>query len=492
MPSHRDYADLIQKIEESLRQSGASSDLRRMERMTFKDIPREFRVKFAQAFRRSGMIEQALRVLTPVIKGNLHSEPATAGEKVEYAFALKNIGSLGEAEELLGLVKEEEEPKKLIALVHCYFNRWNYGAAVPLLRRYLELVSADKYQHLVAMVNLAAAQVHLRDSAGARETIELLKPACAERKLYRILGNLKEVEGELLIQEGRLGPAESLLKDAAGMFSADELKDALWIKKWLSLIESLKAESPEPLYQFKSLAQERKHWESVRASDLLLLEHGLAPHMADVLYYGTPYDVLRDEIDREYGPVSAQFDWNGPTEHYFCLATGKSSGDAVLNPGKRNHRMLDVLSRDFYRPIPQGALFAGLFPDEKFNIFSSPNRIHQSVARFRKWLEESGIPLQIEESSGEYRMIFTGPYSIRKYKQIAQVGSHTVFAKKIQDLFGSRPFTRKEAQTALQSSLSGTTRALNALVESGELTKVGGGTRTQYQIAGAGSRKKAS
>lgn len=476
-----DFDELIRSLEDDLRQGTTGRVAQRLHNLNLKRVPREHRLKLAQAFRRCGLTDHAFRVLTPVMRGSLAEAPATAAEAVEYSFCLIRGGSVDEARETLEAVSETEEPKKLFALAFCHISQWDYRPAIPLLRRYLELIPADKYQHLVVKVNLAAAQVHVGDARGASESFAFLKPLCEKQNLHRLAINLKELEAQLRLDEGDLTAAEKLLNEAAAAARSEDVKDLLFIRKWSAVIAAIKAGSAAPIEEFKKTAVEKRHWESVRDCDFQILKHGLSRAPLEHLYYGTPFETYKQDLERRFGSAAASHDWNGPAGRTFCLSSGKEERQAVVNLGKNNHRLLDLLSRDFYRPIPVGAIFQGLFPDEKFNVFSSVNRVHQAVTRLRRWMKQNDIPMHIEERDGEYRLRFTGDYALRRSKSVAAINAVSVFEKKVSDTFGPRLFSRKEAETALATSASSAHRILSDLVESEVLVRQGVGAQTKYR-----------
>ena len=481
LKTDQDYEQFMKLTEEALRRGDTTWALQALEDgLIVKHVPRNFRIKLAQVFRRASLNDVSLRLLTPIIHCTTGEEPPTAQETVEYCFALKNIGSILEAEELLAAVPVPLEPKKLIALVHCYFSQWEYEKSIPLLHEYLQLIGEDKYQHLVARVNLIDALVTTDQLGQARNQIQWIQTRLESQNLDRLSVNIKELEGQILIKEGDLDKAKTLLLAALQSMPSRGLKDVLFLEKWLAVVNSFESRSPEPLLLCKKEALARRHWETVRDIDFHLQMVQPQADRLNQLYFGTPYDTYRKNIISRFGPVAEQYDLMGPAERIFDLSTGCENGRPLVKPGSKDHRMLDILSQDFYRPIPIGQIFAHLFAEEKFSIFSSPNRIHQSVTRTRQFLEENNIPISIDEDHSEYSLRFLGAYAIRRHSRVASVSAIGAHRQKLLENFGTNGFSRKEAQNIFNTSTSTVTRILNDLLEAREIQKIGTGAKTQY------------
>jgi hypothetical protein len=278
-----------------------------------------------------------------------------------------------------------------------------------------------------------------------------------------------------------------MLEKAFEIFNNAQSFDQLLILKTESIMKSLEENTLAPLTQFRKLALQRKNWESVREADLFILKISPDQRQLDHLIFGTPRVAYRRRIEKLVGALSSQTyvigSENGPQ---LDLQTGLGIGIESLPVGKKIHQVISTLNQDFYAPINMGTLFYDLYPNEYFDVESSPFRIRQAILRTRQWLDENEIPASIQHSEGAYRFLITGEFGIRiqlehlavnpmmarwqRLKENLAPGIHFTSEHVCEEMGWSRTTFRRLADWACKNDL---------------LSKSGTGKATTYQIASA-------
>jgi hypothetical protein len=148
------------------------------------------------------------------------------------------------------------------------------------------------------------------------------------------------------------------------------------------------------------------------------------------------------------------------------------------------HLMFEALLRDFYRPIRLGGLFAALFPDEHFDIFSSPHRVHQIIYRCRHWIARNGFPIEISESFGNYSLRRTGEFGFLVPLERMSVERPALILQSLRAKFGGPyGFTARAAREHLDISSGTFQRFLTWAVAEGHLQRTGQNKATRYRVA---------
>jgi tetratricopeptide (TPR) repeat protein len=452
-------------------------------------VPRSSRHSLAKICRRAGLFGQGLRLLHPIIRNEKEREgAATAIEICEYAAILSRNGSIQEALDLLTEVNPTEAPEALLYLGFGCISNWDYAKAVEHLEKFLK-TPADSYTKLIARVNLGASYLSLEDLDQAErilsESIELAQKVGASR----LIGNCWQLMGEVHLQRGHFEKSREVLNRALEIFGQSGTYDQLLIYKWQTILSALESKSTDQLRVFRAEAIERSHWESVREADLFTTQIQFDQKTFDHLFYGTPMEGYRKRIDRLIGaPPSQSFFLGQQSALFLDLETGELQGASAgginaFSPGKKNHQVLSALTRDFYLPRNMGTLFAELYPDEYFDINSSPLRIRQLLTRARKWIDENEIPASIQHFSGTYRLVLHPGFSIRIPLQRSQVDSNHVKWQQLKLHFSNHHgFTAAQACQVLQISRSNFHRLARWAVERGELQISGQGKAIMHQI----------
>lgn len=482
---HRLHAE----CERALRDGQVNAVAKRLSTLNATRIPRKWRLPFANLCRRSGSVGLGLRILSPIVRSEIKElrESATAGELAEYAVLLQRCGAVEEGLKILESIDSKSHPDVLLSRAYCYFNTWQYAAAVPSLRDYIQVVG-DDYRSFIGRVNLAAALLMCGQAAECRELLENNIEIATQRGHRRLLGNCYELSAQLYIQSNELDSAEIELGRAVEIFPATQGLDQLFVKKWQAVIESRRARSPGALLRFRALAQSHEEFEAVRDADFHALAIEMDRERYDHLYFGTPFQSYRDRIALLAPAEEPQssYVFGNVNAVRFDVATGTLDGREILSFGGNPHKLLEILLRDFYRPSSVGAIFSQLYPTEHFNIFSSPGRVRQTIVRMREGFEASGFSIDIQNSLGGYRIPTRQPVAFQISIERQPVDRHLRLISRVRERFRERlNFTAKEAQSELGLSPASFLRFARSAIDNGQLEKFGAGPATVYYIRAA-------
>jgi tetratricopeptide (TPR) repeat protein len=478
-----DFKQILEDCETGVREGRVPAVKRRLAGLNGAQVPRELRLPFANLGRRTGMNIFGLRLLTPLVHGKVN-ERASQDELAEYAVLLQRTGSLDEALKILGGLDFKRYPQALLYLSFCRFNRWEYFEAVPLLREYLASPMPE-YRKTVGQVNLAAALVATTEYREALDLLNVIEKQAIENQLRRLTGNVHEIRAQALFYLGELDGARSELEKAHAFLKSEGTVNELNVKKWFAVIQSFAQKNPEHLQKFRAIAVSCAEWEAVRHVDLCLLQLKWQPSLFEYHLFGTPWIAYREKAQRTLGKVisASYFGLGAEGGPILDLGKGTLNGDSVLPVGGKLHRCLSALTMDFYRPQALGAVFSSLFPGEHFDVFSSPNRVHQAMFRFRNWAVKMKLPMTIEHSREGYglkldsQLIISVPYERRS------PDAHSEMYKSAITLFSPHEaLTLREIAVGVGSPLSTVRRFCNWALDQGLLIKSGAGPATRYHL----------
>ncbi|NJL26041.1 MAG: hypothetical protein HC902_13325 [Calothrix sp. SM1_5_4] len=229
-----------------------------------------------------------------------------------------------------------------------------------------------------------------------------------------------------------------------------------------------------------------RDWESVRDCDFQELRIRFDDHVFKRLYFGTPYEAYRSRMEREFKliPVEGHCQLGEPDAPCLDVATGRLLGDdhTSLPPGSMPQRILKAMLKDLYRPLRTGGLFSELFHGEHFDIFSSPNRLHQLIRRTRRDLAELNWPLRVIQNKGFYEICPSGPLSLKLSRSNRTFNREDAWLEKIAILFAQSDFSSVQAASALGLSLATFKRLAKRAIDCGRLERYGAGPKTVYRI----------
>lgn len=481
-----DLKVLRDRCEELLRAGQIEIVCRELSDLNPTQIPRPLCLPFANIARRAGLIALGLKTLRPLIvwgPGNAISQ-ATAQEVAEYGVLLQKSGAVQDALRALTQVKESEVADVLLYRTFCHFSRWEYPTAIPLLESYIR-EERRLYNRLVGRVNLASALIEVGRHKDALAQIEDNIAAIRSGNFTRLEANCLELRAQVKYHENDFKGARADLSDAAARLGDSRTHDLFSIRKWAAIVEATECQDPTPLVRIRVEAVNRRHWESVREMDRFLLRVRFEPELFVRLYFGTPHAFYRERLTAEFSeqtlPDHCILGFDGAK--IMDLVTGQIKGTAEIPPSAI-HRLIGAMTKDFYRPNSLGGLFSDLFPREHFDIFSSPNRLHQLIFRTRHWLSANGVAASLVELDGSYTFIPGPGFGLRVPFERGDipdsVGSRHLI--ELQMAFGTNQFSCRQACQILGISATSFKAMMADATAAGKTVRSGRGPATVYKF----------
>ncbi|MEK7355805.1 MAG: hypothetical protein AAB250_05120, partial [Bdellovibrionota bacterium] len=223
---------MIQDLENLVRSGQFAKVAEFLRSMKLGKIARMEQLAYANIATRIGDLRIALRILNPTIRGQT-SEPPTPEEKIQYANALRKLGAVSEAEEILRSIDARALPEAFLHLAFCLVSRWEYVEAISLLESFLASPGVAPYRRSVAQVNLLAALVHEQRHDEVSGVLMELQKVVGPTETPLLHGNVLELRAQLAIQTREWDSAISLLAEAAALMrQADGSVGSLQIDKW--------------------------------------------------------------------------------------------------------------------------------------------------------------------------------------------------------------------------------------------------------------------
>lgn len=461
-------------------------------------IPRQQIVTVANLARRVGLVTWGLQLLRPILRSErpLHPPPSTE-EKSIYAALLIKAGAVTEALGLLITHIELDHPDVLLYSSYAYMERWEYDKVIEYLKKFLKCQNVDLYQMTIAKVNLAAALAHEERHDEALAYLTDLREQCQLEKWTLLHGNCLEISAQIAIKQREWREAEALLFEAEKL-SAEAHRYLLFIEKWRAIAKVIQSpNSKEVLNEIENLrtrAFSMGAWETLRDLDLHLGMSRKDRALLIRLYFGTPYRSYRLKIERF---IKAQ-NWLFPktllwpsddssNPRILNISEGSENGLSLLKPGQNLHRLIILLSSDFYRPLSIGYIFSQLYPDEFFNPLTSPSRIFHNIKRCRKLFTDRNIPLEILFENGHFSLKSTGPYCLLLKKDFAvslsqKNLSQEPFLKRLREKFPFKSFSVSEASVEMSLSASSIRAILKNAFKHKKIYVTGLGRSTRYHF----------
>ena len=467
-------------------------------------LDREIYWELASLARLADMPDRGVKLLFRVVRPPLgRRSDASELEQAIYAQCLNEIGSTGEAFQLLEGLNAKKLPRVLLYRSLCLINRNDWGGTIPLLSSLSTHPAALSYEKVTARVWLAGALVHgFGNMHRARKLLaEALREATPDfgRVLHK---HAKRFLIESLVADENWHKVEQELENLAKISQEDDDPYfSIFVRHQHSIVEYAKHGKPRKLdVSLRNVSRDYQrlhYWEDARACEL-----GRATRLGDTeslrrLYVGTPFPHFRTKIralltDDELPTTT--FNWplgvSMSSTHFVDIADGSSSFSAFkLARGTMLQRLLEILTIDLYRPQRVTELHERLHPGEYFNPASSPDRVHQLLKRLRAWIRQARLPLEIFEYEGMYELRATISLSLRlavdREAQAAQqrstVKAHGALAT-LRAAFNTREFTAGDVAEKLTCSRPTAVRMLTAATSQEVVQRIGAGRATRYRF----------
>ncbi len=453
-----------------------------------KNISRDFAAQFGDLAFRSHLPMFTLKVLHPYIHPeNTFSTPATDREKMVYATAIFSLGAVHDSLAILNDIDPNQEPEANFYKALAHVCEWNYAGSIQYLQAYIESEKTPPYRKLVGNVNLAAAHVTLENWNLANQILDETIAECEKNSHGLLIGNCLEIKSQIEFYQGRYEEALNLLKQAAIYLGGQQGRYSMLVDKGVTLSQLFQLRQPEnlkALEAFRARALELGHWDSIRDADLFEAIFSKDEMLGRKIIMGTPSEYYRQRVRKLFGE---NFKSNG--QYWWYLGGPDLSSQTTLQFDPYQHlsekpmllNLFDALTCDFYKPANIGALFQKIYPDEKFNPFTSPSRTLQLLRRLDKYFVEKKIPLRVIFKKSEFQLtslenIFV---LVRRGKPISASVAKVL---KLKDYFAGKSFTPAKASAALNVSKSSIHKVINEALADGGLVKDGFGRSVTYRF----------
>ena len=477
MENKADILKLIQSWDQMIKQ-GRISEVRKELSKQPNRCPEAVRLPLAHLCRRVGLNSKALKILSQNLLKPVPENLPKAWVP-EYAVNLQRLGSVTEA---IRLLEQQQGWEHQMSLAYCHISQWNYLQAKLSIEKYLA-GSPEPYQALVAQVNLAASLVSLEIWDEALELLTEVVQELVQQQAHRLTANCYELMTQAHIGKQQYDLAEKKLLKGLDILEGQGSIDSFFLDKWKSVIEAFRTSEVVPLLEIRSQAEQRGHFETVRDMDFQSLRIDYDEALRDHLYFGSRSVHYKNRIERHFGLPQTDYVQNPSGDHTLKVEAGEVQGELIFKPGSKPHAMLCSLFSDFYRAKKLGEVFDDIYPEEYFDIFTSPDRLHQVLKRLRQGMQKHNLQLGIESSDAGYtiqapeslRIVFSKPVVVRDRFRVR--------VEKLIDAFTGKDFSAREAAKILEISHSNANRVLKKAVEENQLEKISNGPHTYYKVS---------
>lgn len=414
---------LVVQVDELIRVGQINEARRVLMSVVPKEVPRSYMAPIARLARRTRLNYLTLRILKSVVQpeGLLEVSP-TEEELALFAGALIRVGGRNQGMKILSKLDWEANPEILMFQVDADFSEWNYLSAIPLLRRYIHSDGITDYQKLVGNLNLAASFVFEDKIDQAQDLLSQIRAECKLRGHKLLYANSLELSAQVSLSQEKFSEANRRLELAAQISQKGSGSYSFFLAKWRAISELLQNPTDEnqisKIKQLKIEATNLNDWESLRQLDFFCAIATRDEQLYLHLMAGTPYRNYRDVLSRRFIdppqlPSSYTMSLDGPMREsvrsiYKLNAQAGRFLNHNLPEGGLPHRLLMLMTKDFYRPLPVGEAFSLLYEEEYFDPESSPNRIQNIVNRLSDWFKQYDVPLAIRSN---HRMLKFAPLS---------------------------------------------------------------------------------
>lgn len=478
----RNWPQWIKQIDEKIMNAQGDEAKKILSRINLRQVPREHVLAVGNLMRRLNLSLLILRLIAPWMQSRSSKLVATDDEKALYAMALSRLGILQPSQEIfskLSRLSRQSQFFKASALV----SQWDYEKAQIIYQNLLKKSDLSRRDELVARINLASGLIHLGQPENALSHLEIFE---REKDEFQLLyGNSLELRAQALIGLRRFKEAIVMAKKALDILYVGESDYALYAKKWEIIARSFELGAlTEDWKQLQKSVIESGDLETLRDLDFYQALINRDQNCFLKIYFGTPFAQYRRWASQRFGisKIPEEFTLNPEAKNVLDLRNGyfRSSTQQVKFTSLQL-RLLRTLTRDFYRPIPLGELFSHLYPDQKFDAFTSPHRLFQSVQNLRKHLRENKIPLQIHLADGAFQLNLNNLQVILQLEYLETSGARPIDEFYIWIQRQTRPFSRQDLQSEMQISRPRAVEWLKFAVKKKWLLRSGAGNHFRYR-----------
>lgn len=465
-----------------------------LDSLSQREISRELAPRFAQLANRVHHPVFAMKLLYQfVFPDNSFARPASVQEKSVYAYSLLNLGASKEALDLLESIDATFDPEVFLQRAFAHFKNWDYLKSLPSLDAFIASENLSPYRKLVGQVNLAAAYISLGRWSAADQLLQFIEQQCIAGDFYLLLGNCYELQAQAHFFQKKYHLALSCLEKGIEILKNQKGLYLIFVEKWMIICRCFLEPTENHLDQLRltrEKAYQENYWETARECDLF---EGILTHDETLIrkvLMGTPSDHYCQRARELFGPKA--FRRSG---EYSLLLQGARQGLVTrsfnpYNAGSKGERLsekkyllalFEALTLDFYKPSYLGSLFKIIYPDEKFNPNTSPQRVLQLLKRLNQWFKNHNWPIYVQFKKSEFALKAHESISITIYRgrRVTHLSQTTADVRKI---FRGRTFTAAQFSRAMGFSKSSGYQMMQKLLAQGKVISVGKGRGTSYQF----------
>lgn len=482
-----------------------------------KQLAPEELTQLASFYRRLGYLEEALKILNPIVRPSRGVSRATAAAKTEYAASLVRLRLLREARELMDAKVLSEHPQAHLHWSFSYIVEWDYENAHLHLQKIIQQPKVfSQYEILVTQVNWAMGLVFLDQHAQAQKILLQVLTDSDPQQHQLIRASALEILADSLIENQQYQSAQELLKEAKSSLQDQVTVDEYLVRKQeaiLNLKQKGSTAHQQKLLILQKEALDRGFWESYRDCDRQLVKVTKNSEIIRKLIWGTPYSHYQNKIISELS-VSDQ-DLEKDFHFYLHFQLSGAKNNSKITADKKNeyrsffkiensensfteqhlkqnqlpHRILKALARDLYRPQKIMDIFDSAFPGDYYHPIYSVDKVHQGLKRLRQYLQENQIPLQIKETKGMFQLQSAEP-SLQiilprlRSAVVSALPAPLSLQKKLRHLqsAGHKTITRQEWMEIFKVSSRTASREIQQLEQTQALQRRGQGPQTHYLL----------
>jgi tetratricopeptide (TPR) repeat protein len=422
-----------------------------------------------------------------------------------YAYSLCLLGANHEALQLLSSVDAKKNPEAYFLTALTYFRQWKYQQSLPLLKNFTASAAVEKYRKIVGQVNLAAALIITGQYEEALHYLEQIQTVCETNNYSLLLGNSFELRAQALIFLKQFDQALISLDRARALLRAEKGLFLLFVEKWALICRAYQNPTPEILESLKQLKQKASRledFETVRECDLFEAVFLRDATLLRKVIMGTPSESYRNRARSLFGeslkPLG-HFEWVLESDEAVV-----ESGALVFNPYEKQKdgsalyekpqllSLFEALTKDFYKPSHLGGLFRVVYPEEKFNPFTSPNRVIRLMKRLDQWFRANDVGLVVEFKKSQFQLKVQNR-TVRILIQRGQrLSSDAGRWNEIRNAFRGKAFTTSQVTELLGISKTSAQRWIQQALRAEKIQSIGHGRSASYRILHGEKRKRAA
>lgn len=408
-------------------QSGRASVVKKeISKTNIKKVPRTLLLSFCQMARRVGRPELILLWLNPIVRPQkILQENASPQEQAIYALALLRLGAFNEATKLLQDLDPRQDPQIYFYKASLHINQWNYGKAVPELRRYIKATPKKSYEQLVGLLNLCSCLVSLRRWSSAELEIQRLYKKLKRQDLPLLTGNLLEIRSQMHLSQNQYDNSLKDIQLAQKYLSSESGRAHLYVHKWEKIIQLRRNKNKvtnDYFDKIKEVAQNIQDWETLRDCDFQLALHNQDAVGLEHLYWSSFFPNYKKRVIQSMSSSLVLKDSYIWYHHSFEKSTVEKPVDLVLlttSPCLR--KLFQLLLSEHYRPLRVTEIFATVYPDEYYNPLSSPAKIKRLIQRGRILLKQKNLDMEIANWDQSYKLKASPKYPLVIHKNLPEV-----------------------------------------------------------------------